>query len=459
MNAGLTALLALARYGGAAAQADCLAALDKFPYAKLDREQTLLKLRVLELSFIRQGKPADEIAKREIEQLDALYPADNEDVNHELCQLLLFLEAPDAVAKTVKLLKSAAIEEDQVYYVMRLRTIANGWTPEDRQTYLAWFDKKRDHMAHSPEIEKYFKDLGLAYNEGLSLQPFLDNFRQESLAAVHDNPPPRPPAPVEATNVPTVAPVAPKFVKNWTWKDLGPHLDRVKSGRSFEQGKAAFTSAQCILCHRFGGAGGSVGPELTAVGSRLSARDILESLLEPSKVLPDQYKNSNLTLTSGDDISGRVLQEDADKVVVMTDLIHQTTVEVKKSDIESRRISNVSPMPEGLLTSLTAEEIWDLISYPAIGGADGLSGVQEIAAAIIRIRADRARLEGRSVPSARRRRRRSRRPRSPEAGTNSRACEARKNPWRAFLFAKAEAVIHSELLERVNAASASHHEL
>src|SRR5436190_1505141 len=79
--------------------------------------QKLEKLRVIELSFIRQGKPEPAIAKVAIEKLDRLYPSDNEYLNRELSQLLIYLEAPDVLAKTLTLLDKAKTQEEQVHYI------------------------------------------------------------------------------------------------------------------------------------------------------------------------------------------------------------------------------------------------------------------------------------------------------------------------------------------------------
>jgi putative heme-binding domain-containing protein len=122
------------------------------------------------------------------------------------------------------------------------------------------------------------------------------------------------------------------------------------------------------LCHRFANRGGTVGPDLTAVASRLSARGILESILEPSKVLPEQFQNIILTLSDGDVLTGRVVRENEQRLVFMTDLIQQTTVEIRPGDVVSRRASKISPMPEGLVNSLKEDEIWDLIAYLKSGG-------------------------------------------------------------------------------------------
>ena len=131
---------------------------------------------------------------------------------------------------------------------------------------------------------------------------------------------------------------------------------------------AKLRDAQCLLCHRFINEGGSVGPELTAVSSKYTRRDILESIIDPSKVVSEQYQNVALTLKDGDDLTGRVIEEDSRKIVVVTDPLKQTQRELRKSEIQERRPSKLSPMPEGLVSILTREEILDLLAYIESGG-------------------------------------------------------------------------------------------
>src|SRR5439155_12037637 len=145
--------------------------------------------------------------------------------------------------------------------------------------------------------------------------------------------------------------------------DLLPALDQVSKGRSFERGKAAFNDAQCLACHRFGNEGGAVGPDLTGVASRYTRRDILDSILEPSKVLSDQYQNIIVTKKNGDDVTGRLVEENNRRLVLVTNPLTGEQVEVSRSDVQGRRASTVSPMPDGLVNILTRDEILDLIAY------------------------------------------------------------------------------------------------
>jgi len=368
-NAGLTALMALARCGDVESQAPLLKALKKFPIDTLTEEQELLKLRVIEVSFARQGKPLQELQQLAIEKLSPHYPARSEVLNREYCQLLLYLGAPDAISKTLSLLDKAPTQEEQIYYILRLRTITNGWTMDQRKQYFTWFDKDRSKLGHTDGILQYFADVERDYSDGSSFPKFMENFRNEAIGTL--TPAEKlaltPVLPKEETRkVATVA--THKFVQAWKLQDLLSSTEFLKRGRSFENGKEAFAAAQCVQCHRFGNAGGSVGPELTAVSSRLTPRDILESIIEPSKVVSEQFQNTTLFLKDGDDVTGRIVEEDDQKVVLITDALKQTKKEVKKSDVQERRASRLSPMPEGLVNVLTRDEILDLVAYLQSGG-------------------------------------------------------------------------------------------
>ena len=150
--------------------------------------------------------------------------------------------------------------------------------------------------------------------------------------------------------------------------DIVPDLDQVSHGRSFRRGRDAFNVAQCAACHRFGDEGGSVGPDITGAASRFNHHDLLETIIEPSKVISDQYQNMIITKKDGDDVTGRILEDKPDKLVLVVNPLTGDKVELKKSEIGKREPSKVSPMPEGLVNILTKEEILDLLAYIESGG-------------------------------------------------------------------------------------------
>jgi putative heme-binding domain-containing protein len=166
------------------------------------------------------------------------------------------------------------------------------------------------------------------------------------------------------TTAPTESKLPPrKFVRNWTMQDLTPKLEQVKSGRSYENGKAVFAAVSCIQCHRFNGEGGASGPDITGVGARFQPRDILESLIQPSKVISDQYQATDIITSKKKVFYGTVQSEDDNQVVLRPSPLATATETIAKSDISVRRPSKVSVMPEGLLSVLTENDVLDLLAY------------------------------------------------------------------------------------------------
>ena len=365
VNAALTAAIALARVGGKETQRDLLLALRKFPVASLSESQKLEKLRAIELSFIRQGKPDPEIARMAMEKLDQYYPASTVPLNRELCQLLVYLEAPEVAAKTLALLDQAKTQGEQITYIFALRTLKSGWTMDQRRKYFSWF-KSRTSGPHPEELLRWFKDADRDYSDGASFTKFLANIRNDAMATLTET------ERAELGDLltdkkPEVTAKAParerKIVKEWTMADVEPSLNGVGSGRNFESGKAAFTDTQCFACHRFGDAGGSAGPELTAASSKYTRRDILDSILEPSKIVSEQYQNFSVTKKDGDELIGRIVDETDAKLAMQLNPFTADRTDVKKSDIASRKAARLSPMPEGLINNLSKEEILDLLAY------------------------------------------------------------------------------------------------
>jgi putative heme-binding domain-containing protein len=119
----------------------------------------------------------------------------------------------------------------------------------------------------------------------------------------------------------------------------------------------------CASCHRFGEIGTDVGPDLTTLSSRFTKKDILESILWPSRIISDQYESFMIETTGGDIIIGAVVMEDDRRMVLRTAQNPERPVQVPKAQIKTQQKSTVSLMPEGLLTGLTHKEINALIAF------------------------------------------------------------------------------------------------
>lgn len=153
------------------------------------------------------------------------------------------------------------------------------------------------------------------------------------------------------------------FVRDWKLEDILPSLEQVKQDRSHESGRSAFRQTGCIQCHRFAGEGGSVGPDLSGVARRLSPRNVLESIVLPSKVIAEGYVTTEIETKSGELISGRIEREDDRVVVMRPPTATEEMITIRKTDIRQRALSKNSNMPTGTLNTLNESQILDLLAY------------------------------------------------------------------------------------------------
>ena len=143
-----------------------------------------------------------------------------------------------------------------------------------------------------------------------------------------------------------------------------PDAEGLAKGRDFEHGKRTFAATRCVVCHRFGEDGGATGPDLTQAAGRFQLKDLVEAVVHPSKVVSDQYKASVVQTADGKVVSGRIVSESPEKIVVVTDPEDATKfVEIKRDNIEEILPSSESLMPKALLDQLNEAEVLDLLAY------------------------------------------------------------------------------------------------
>jgi len=115
----------------------------------------------------------------------------------------------------------------------------------------------------------------------------------------------------------------------------------------------------CAACHKLYDDGGDVGPQLT--GAQRSNLDyILENVLDPSAVVPREYQVTVIDLQNGRRINGIIRVETEKALTVRT---ANETIVVPKSEIETRTVSKLSMMPEGIFEKMTADEVRNLVGY------------------------------------------------------------------------------------------------
>jgi putative heme-binding domain-containing protein len=115
----------------------------------------------------------------------------------------------------------------------------------------------------------------------------------------------------------------------------------------------------CASCHQLFDSGGKIGPELT--GSQRTNLDyVLSNVVDPSAVVANEYKVSVFATTDGRVVSGIVRREDERSVAVQT---ANELILIPLSEIEARRTTSESLMPEGLLNGLGKDDVRDLVAY------------------------------------------------------------------------------------------------
>jgi putative heme-binding domain-containing protein len=138
-------------------------------------------------------------------------------------------------------------------------------------------------------------------------------------------------------------------------KKLTPnHLRHANRSR----GRLVF-SKHCATCHRLFGEGTDNGPDLT--GLQRSNLDYLVSrIIDPNAVIGHDYQAVSVGTTKGQTFTGLVKQEDQKTLTIQTGT---DKVIIPKKEIEERSVSKVSFMPEGILQTLSDEQVRDLIGY------------------------------------------------------------------------------------------------
>jgi putative membrane-bound dehydrogenase-like protein len=123
-------------------------------------------------------------------------------------------------------------------------------------------------------------------------------------------------------------------------------------------GRSIFAKT-CQNCHTLYGVGGKVGPDIT--GSNRGNLDyLLENILDPSAVIPNDYKATLITLQSGRVVTGIVRGETPAALTVVT---ANETLTIPIKEIDTRKVSDTSMMPEDQLKPMSDAEVRALIAY------------------------------------------------------------------------------------------------
>ena len=146
--------------------------------------------------------------------------------------------------------------------------------------------------------------------------------------------------------------------------DIGPWRIAMAGGNAEEGRKIFFEKAEvsCLRCHKAGGEGGEVGPELTGIISRHDRAYIVQSIVHPNATIAQGFENLLVTLKNGTAYAGVIKSENGDELVINSP--EDGLLKLKKSEITSRE-TGLSGMPDGFGEQLTKLELRNLVEFIA----------------------------------------------------------------------------------------------
>ena len=115
----------------------------------------------------------------------------------------------------------------------------------------------------------------------------------------------------------------------------------------------------CASCHVMFGEGGNIGPDLTG-SNRKNLQYLLENIIDPSASVATGFRSSVVQLEDGRTLNGVVVEENDTSLTLQT---AKERVRIAKADLEERKQTQQSLMPDGLFKDLGDQQIIDLISF------------------------------------------------------------------------------------------------
>jgi putative heme-binding domain-containing protein len=135
-----------------------------------------------------------------------------------------------------------------------------------------------------------------------------------------------------------------------------------------ENGARLF-AAQCASCHRVGGRGGRIGPDLTRVGTSRSRAALIREIRTPSEWIPPAFETVTVVTKDGQRIRGVKKNEDVFSIQVMD--TRERIQGYLKSNLQELTYEKTSLMPVFTTSRLSDADLNDVVGYlSTLRGAD-----------------------------------------------------------------------------------------
>ncbi len=373
-------------------------------------------IRLIDLTFLLGPTKADAPASRRLGQvlIGLFSTAADSPANREIARLLAYLDEPRAVAAILRHQASVSDHAAQLHDAYCLRALKRGWSAEAKRQLWAWYEtasrweggysfqgyldvmlQKLVALLEPAEIADYLArgerfpfptrvlvrqlDLGVDPSRVTALaelfrrvpagarssiesdlravivEKLRRSARTDARAALQDL----------ARSAPGESKVTARPLAGQIEYTLPLLVDRVLNAAvmktaSSPRGQKVIERAKCLDCHKFGSKGEGVGPDLTTISSRFRPVEILESIVDPSKVISDQYKPVTVATNDGKVYNGMPVVSDGPNLVLL--LSDGSKATIPKTEIDAKKESKLSVMPPGLINTLNYQEIADLLA-------------------------------------------------------------------------------------------------
>ena len=336
---------------------EILEALIAIDFDTLSPDSQRALVRTVQVTLNRFDCADEAMTKKLLADLDPAFPAKSFSLNWLLCETLAYLQSPTVAEKAIALIEAAPTQEEQVQYARSIRILKAGWTNELHTAYFEWFLKAAN------------------YRGGGSFEKFIQFIRDDAVASLSESQKESlkeilAKKPVKKSALENLGAIfAGRTETKWTLDELSQAARTELKYRDFANGRRMFAAGGCFACHRFGDLGGITGPDLTSAGRRYSVHDLLDQVINPSKVINDQFSAVMVVTEDGRVHTGVVVNLSGTKFTLNTDLSDPNQrVNIDPKTIEEIMVSKTSPMPAGLFNRMTKDEILDLIAYLISGG-------------------------------------------------------------------------------------------
>lgn len=305
-----------------------------------DEQRYLDWLRAISRTFLKHPEATQDERRLEVlQKLEQRFPTPRESVNRELVQILVFLDSSKIVPLAVDHMESIEGKSlpdwksidvlsqsttffadyggtakavynnmppvDSIHYANALRAAKSGWTFDLRKRYFEFFTRAAQYPGGA-SYRDFLREIRAQAAES------TDESTRAALAELIDT------ALDRELDFDISQPQGPG--RNWTVAEAVAVATGINdSPRSFEKGRSMYHAVGCAACHQFNGNGGAVGPDLSTVANKFSVDYLLDSIINPAKVVSSQYQDA-------------------------------------------------TPMPPMLINALNEQEMLDLVAYMMSGG-------------------------------------------------------------------------------------------